>query len=232
MAKLITLVLLVFFSLQAQDVASILAEADKSWQGIKDFTASFYTKELVNGKILEQKNTILKFRKPLNVYMKWTEGDDEGQETIFFPEKYGHKLQAHGGGWLNVINVSLDPKGAQATKKARHTIYDSGIGHIVELVKHNYALIQKTGKGSIVYEKKEMFDGKNTLLFRAELPEGYGFYAKKIIVNFEEKTKLPVKITVYGFKNEFLESYAYSNLKFNTGLTDKDFDMDNPAYKF
>ncbi len=232
MSKIVILIFFAVLTLSAQDVAKILADADKSWQGIKDFTSSFYSKESVRGEIIEQKNILLKFRKPLNVYMKWTEGDDEGQETIYFPEKYGKKLQAHGGGWLNVVNVSLDPAGSQATKKGRHTIYDAGIGHILDLVRQNYALTQKTGKGIIVFEKNEIFDGRNTLLFKAELPDGYGFYGKKIVINFDEKTKLPVKITVYGFKNEFLESYAYTNIKYNTGLTDRDFDMDNPAYKY
>jgi len=229
----ITLLLITLSSLlYSQDIEKLLAEADKSWVGVKDFTAFFSKKELLNGRIYEEKNVLLKQAKPLKVYMKWTQGDDEGQEIIYHPEKYGKKLQAHGGGWLNVVNVSLDPEGSQAMKKSRHAVYDSGIGHIHELIKKNYQLTKTTGKGKIAFVKEEMFDNKKTYLFQADLPENLGFYAKKILVNLDAATKLPLRITVYGFKNEFLEYYAFTNLKLNPGLTDKDFDMDHRDYKF
>ena len=35
-----------------------------------------------------------------------------------------------------------------------------------------------------------------------------------------------------GDKPVLLEAYTYRNIKVNTGLTDKDFDPDNPEHKF
>lgn len=232
MKNILLFIMIISTILHAQDIEKMLVEADKSWLGVKDFTASFHKKELVKDQLIEANNIQMKMVKPLKVYMKWTEGDDEGQEIIFNEAKYGKKLQAHGGGWLNVINVSLYPEGAQAMKKSRHSIYDSGIGHILGLVKKNYELSKKLGKGSITFIKEELFDGKKSYLFQADLPDGFGFYAKKILVNLDFQTKLPIKITVYGFKNEFLEYYAFTKLKLNAGLTENDFDMENSSYKF
>ena len=232
MKKYLLSILIQICFLQAQEFDTMLDEANRKWAGVEDFTAFFHKKELVNGKIIEENNIFLKWAKPLKIYMNWTTGDNTGQEIIYHPEKYGKSIETHRGSWQNMINLSLDPEGSHAMKKSRHPIFDYGIGRILDLVKQNYQLTKKIGKGSFKFVKEEQFDNKKTYLFLADLPEDQGFYCKKILINLDKQTKLPLKITAYGFKNEFLEYYAFTNLKLNTSLSDMDFDMDNSKYKY
>ena len=44
--------------------------------------------------------------------------------------------------------------------------------------------------------------------------------------------KVPVKIQIFDWDDKLAEFYGYENLKFNAGLTDADFDPENPEYKF
>jgi outer membrane lipoprotein-sorting protein len=75
-------------------------------------------------------------------------------------------------------------------------------------------------------------DGEKIMLFKAIFPEGKGYYAQRLMISIDAKTYLPIKTEVYGWKDEFLEMYHYSRMKINVGLTDKDFDINNTAYKF
>jgi len=41
-----------------------------------------------------------------------------------------------------------------------------------------------------------------------------------------------VKVDIFDWEGNLYETYQYSNLKLNVGLTDFDFDPANPAYNF
>jgi hypothetical protein len=68
-----------------------------------------------------------------------------------------------------------------------------------------------------------------------ERPE-YTFH--RAVVLIDKELKLPVGYAAYwwpeekGGKPVLLEEYYYTNIKLNVGLTDADFDRDNPEYKF
>lgn len=213
-------------------IDTILIKTIASYEQLKDYTCILNKRELVKGEILEQNNIMVKFKKPLCIYLKWTEGSDKGNEAIYVKGKYNNELQAHMGGFLNVYNFSLDPKGNTAMKNNRHAITEAYIGQIVYLIKSNYELYKKSQAGSITYEGMRDLDGVKTMLFKATFPEGKGYYAHRLMISIDAKTFLPIRTEIYGWKNEFLEMYHYSKIKINTGLTDKDFDINNPEYHF
>ncbi|MDD5491581.1 MAG: DUF1571 domain-containing protein [bacterium] len=213
-------------------IDTILTKTIASYEKLNDYTCILNKRELIKGKILEQKNIMVKFKKPLCIYLKWTEGADKGNEAIYVQGKYKNELQVHMGGFLNVYNFSLDPKGSIAMKNNRHAITEAYIGQISYLIKNNYDLYKKSREGSITYEGIQELDGEKTMLFKAIFPEGKGYYAHRMMINIDAKTYLPIRTEIYGWQNEFLEMYYYSNIKINTGLTDKDFDIDNPEYHF
>jgi len=213
-------------------IDTILTKTIASYEQLHDYTCILNKRELVKGKILEQKNIIVKFKKPLCIYLKWTEGSDKGTEAIYVQGKYKNELQVHKGGFLNIYNFSLDPKGKLAMKNNRHNITEAYIGQIVYLIKSNYDLYKKSGEGSITYEGMQDLDGVKTMLFKATFPKGKGYYAQRMMISIDAKTYLPIRTEIYGWQNEFLEMYHYSKIKLNIGLTDKDFDINNPAYNF
>lgn len=213
-------------------IDNVLTKTIASYKQLKDYTCILNKRELVKGKILEQKNIMVKFKKPLCIYLKWTEGSDKGNEAIYVLGKYKNELQVHMGGFFNVYNFSLDPKGSTAMKNNRHAITEAYIGQIVYLIKNNYELYKKSHEGSITYEGIQELDGEKTMLFKATFPAGKGYYAQRLMISVDATTYLPIRTEIYGWKNEFLEMYHYSKIKINIGLTDKDFDINNQEYNF
>ena len=55
---------------------------------------------------------------------------------------------------------------------------------------------------------------------------------------FDHESKLPIRAEQFGWpervgeKPTLIESYDYADLKVNVGLTDTDFDSQNPKYGF
>jgi len=58
------------------------------------------------------------------------------------------------------------------------------------------------------------------------------YYGSRSEFYLEKGTGMPVKISTWDFQGRLYESYEYHDVKFNVGLTAKDFDPDNPAYNF
>ncbi|MFA6012517.1 MAG: DUF1571 domain-containing protein [Desulfobacteraceae bacterium] len=57
-------------------------------------------------------------------------------------------------------------------------------------------------------------------------------YCRRAITWTDAKTKLLTKLEIYDWNNKLYEYYEFKDVKLNVGLTDKDFDPDNPNYKF
>jgi len=190
---LVILILIFCYSthLFAEKVSEVLKRAEESYSKIHNYSCLFHKTELVGGTYYFGKNVKVKFKKPQNYYMKWTDGEDMGQEVIYSETKYGKKMQAHAGGFFSFFNVSIDPKGSLAMRKTNHPIYQLDIGYLLTLFRKNYNLHKKLKVGTISFEKAETLKGVETIRFKAEFPKGKGFYAKKIIVNFDKKHIFP-----------------------------------------
>jgi outer membrane lipoprotein-sorting protein len=209
------------------DFDKLLERSIKSYEGVKDYTCLFHKRELVDGKLREEQNIILKFKKPEHFYLKWTKGRNKGIESIFVKGKNNDKLIVHLGGLLSFIKLSIDPIGKLALKNNRHPIMEAGFGHIIHLVEKNYLISRNDKDSFITYEGEKVLSGQKTLLIKAVFPKGKGYYGHIIYVYFDKISFLPIGVTVYGWENEFLEDYRFENIKLNVGLTEKDFNPNN-----
>ena len=57
----------------AEDIDDLIRKMSKNFEILKDYRCIFSKNELVSDELIEQKNILYKFKKPLCVYMKWTE---------------------------------------------------------------------------------------------------------------------------------------------------------------
>ena len=57
-------------------------------------------------------------------------------------------------------------------------------------------------------------------------------YCYRSLTYVDVETKILTKLEIFDWENELFEMYEYTDLKFNVGLTDKDFDKNNSEYKF
>ena len=117
-------------------------------------------------------------------------------------------------------------------KDNRHSILESHIGYIISMFEENYYRAKKNAELNVTFEGNEELNGRKTLCFKAIFPEDKEYYGHIITINLDVELFLPIKIATYGWDMELLEMYHYTDLEINVGLSDFDFDIDNPAYDF
>jgi len=57
-------------------------------------------------------------------------------------------------------------------------------------------------------------------------------YCYRALMNFDVETKLPIRVHIYDWNDTLIESYGYEATTLDAGLTEADFDPNNPAYRF
>lgn len=232
--KILTFVILLINCVcgQISNFDSLITNCCNNWAQVEDYSCLLDKKELVDGEIKEEKNIIFKFKKPFSVYMKWTEGSNEDIESIYVEGKYDNELQIHLNGLFSFINIGLDPLGHWAMRNNRHSILEAGIGKTIEVIVENYNRAKLKNEGKFEFVDKTVLYEREVLMFNAKFPKDKNYYGRKVNVYFDTKNFLPIKIEVYGWNNEFLEEYIYKQLKLNIGLSEIDFDVNNPEYGY
>ncbi len=214
------------------DLDRLLDRSVEAWDKVRDLVCSFSKRERIRDGIQEKRHILFKFRKPSSFYMKMTEGDDKDSELIYVDGKYDNKLEVHLGGFWGFLRVAVDPRGARALKNHRHPVMDADPGHILDLIVRDYRKAKSDPGSRIACEGEIPLDGRKAVHATAVFPPGKGFYGHTVDVYIDRELLLPVKLSVRGWDNEFLEEYRYEDVRLNAGLGDRDFDTGNPEYGF
>lgn len=133
---------------------------------------------------------------------------------------------------MEKVNASFAVKPEAALKYNRHTILEADIGHILAHFEENYEMARTDPEAAIIQEGEGMLDGRSTWRFKGVFPEGRNYYGHIVHIHIDKELYLPIKIKVYGWREELLEEYYYKDLKVNVGLLEDDFDIDNSRYLF
>jgi len=206
---------------------SLLARTDS-------YTALFHKQELIQSNLTEEETIFLKFKKPFNVYMKWIKEPHMGRESLYVEGFNKNRVKVRECGLAGVMLLDLAPNGSLIIKGSRHPITDSGLEHMVRLVYENLAKGMKTGEvefrnhgWSTVYEQGTR---KAEIIFPRDRAKGY--YCYRAVLYLDTVKKLPIRVQIYDWDNALVESYGYEALKLDAGLSETDFDPDNPEYRF
>lgn len=210
----------------------------QSYAGLKDYTCIFVQRERIDDKLLPEERTEFKFRKPFMVYMRWVGPVRKGQECLYAKGRNDDRIVVRATGALGLKPVKLDPVGRIAMSNRRHPITEAGIGHLLDLLQQDRLLAAKYSEGSITEQKKtsSRAAGKEEAgalrVFECVMPKDKRpeYYCCRAVVAFDAKLALPVKVTIFDVAGDILEEYSYENLKVDVGLTDADFDRNNPSY--
>jgi hypothetical protein len=130
--------------------------------------------------------------------------------------------------------AELDPFSPKAMENSRHPVTECGIGYFLDRYAAEFTQADLHGELRVFYNGVRKFDGRPLHEVECLLTplEASNYYCYRSVVYFDQEKKLPVQMLFYNWEGELLESYAYSDLRLNPGLTDQDFDPRNKAYNF
>ncbi len=219
---------------QHESLLSLLTRMETSYARINDYTAVFRKQERVDGKLLPEETTLLKFQKPLKVYMKWMDDPHKGNEALYVDGNNGNKLLVHRGGILGLLTLSLDPRGSLAMAGNRHPITEVGLGYLIEGLIHNVKMALEHGELEITRLADEPLRGRPAIVVEARfVPHpGRRYYTSRMVCHIDKELLLPIGAAFYDENGLLFERYTYSDVRLNVGLMPEDFSRENKAYRF
>lgn len=210
-----------------------LYEARKVHAGIRDYTCTLVKQERINGKLQEQNIIMLKFRpNPFSVNMRWlAPRETVGQEVSFIYGRNGNKMRvSFPKGLKKMVGfVSVDPNDQRVLQHSRHTIYEAGIGTMIEQTIKSMEGERRTNRTQV---RVAEYTYNNRRCYRIETtrPEREPQSCYRSVLYIDKESKLPIRAENYDWplqggraEGELLEVFSFVDLRFNVGLTDADF---------
>lgn len=216
------------------DIENWLRHAESTLARTESYTALFHKQERVQGKLTDEETIFIKFKKPFKVYMKWVKEPHKGRESLYIEGYNGNLLKVRDSGLAGIVAVNIDPKGALAMKGNRHPVTDSGLEHLVRLLRENWEKGVKAREIDLREQGEERVYGRTTKRLEIIFPKNKvrSYYCYRALINLDVETKLPVRVHIYDWDDALLERYGYEAVKLDAGLTEADFDPKNSEYRF
>jgi hypothetical protein len=159
--------------------------------------------------------------------------------VIYIEGKNDGKLQVHETGFASLVGtLSLDPKGKLAMDGNRYPVTMIGIRKMAELTIEEWLTWAKRDDVKVnYYESAKIGDVPCHVYETIVTKEAPGLKCNTVRLYFNASTNLPIRVQALGLAKTgetppVIEDYFYSELKTNVGLTDIDFDVENPKYVF
>lgn len=234
-------------AVSAHDVEAVnrakqmMADCRTKYDAVHDYTCTFYKRERFNGVLSDTHVMQMKARtNPLSFYIRCV-SPRKGREAIWIKGRNDGKVVAHDAGFVKVLagTMHLDPKGGVAMEDNRHPITEAGLGNMIDTVRRRWEVELKPGETRVEFHPHMRLGDRPCTMIETTHPNHDGsFVFHRVRLYIDDQLGLPVRLEGYdwpkrpGTEPELLEEYTYANLKINPGLSDRDFDPDNPTYSY
>ena len=219
---------------------------------INDYTATLVKREMIDGVVGDYEYMFIKVRNrrisagrvvvPFSVYLGFLKpATIKGREVIYVEQKNDNKMVAHEGGFKGrfLPTVWLKPEGAFAMRGQKYPLTEIGIENLVLKLIERGEQDRKHPDVKVDFRKNAKINGRSCTVLQVTHPEyrpDFDFSLGQIFI--DDEMNIPVRYVAYdwpqasGQKPQVMEEYTYLNVKVNVGLTDADFDPNNPNYNF
>jgi len=214
--------------------AQRLQRACQAYEKVNDYTATLHVQERFDDRLNPPARGLLKFRKPFSVYLKWESGPNAGVQVLYVRGAHEGRVLVRPAGLLGLKTFRLVPTGSLAMRGNRHPVTETGIGSMIQVLETNRRRAVAEGRAQVVCLPTSPDAEPPGVRFELTVTgrETPGYYCRRAVVTFDEKTGLLIAAQAYDWNNRLIEDYRFLDLRTNVGLTDRDFDPANPAYKF
>jgi outer membrane lipoprotein-sorting protein len=217
---------------ESSALLTLLDKVESSYAHIRDYTAIFQKTERVDRKLKEEDSILVKFQKPLKVYMKWL--DIPGKEALYVDGENSNKVIAHCPGLLGLWSWSFKPTDPALMNDNRHPITDIGFGYIIEVMRRDIPVALEHKEMEVIRIGEEPYAGRPTTVVEAKFTphDGRKYYTTRMVCHIDKENMLPIGIACFDEKDALQEQYSYKDVKLNVGLTETDFSKANKEYRF
>ncbi len=216
---------------------------------VRDYTCQVVKQERIGNQLTEEQYMHVKVRHarpdenppvPKSFYLKFDKpGSLAGQEVIWVDGRNNGRLVAHQGGLLNFRRWNLPTDGFLAMHGNRYPITELGIETLIIRLIEKGEKERQHGECEIDVDRDLLIDGHRATCITITHPqrrEHFEYHRAKVYI--DDELNLPVGYEGFDWPVEpggeplLAERYFYRDLETNVGLTDRDFDPDNPDYDF
>jgi len=206
---------------------------------IPSYECLFSKKEVVGNELISQTMKMKVRHDPFSIYMYFIE-PAKGREVIFVSGRNDNKLQVHETGLASLIGtLSLAPEDSRVMAENRYPITRAGLANMVQTVITQWQAESQFGETDVKYfEDAKVGDYKCRVIESSHPQPRKQFPYHMTRLWIEEKSGLAVRVQQFGFpkkkdaKPPVVEDYAFTAIKPEVRLTDRDFDTNNPGYNY
>jgi outer membrane lipoprotein-sorting protein len=217
------------------DPEAWLVKAEAAYGRVDSYTAIFHKQQRFAGKLLEEENIFLKFRKkPYSLYMKWVTEPFKGSELLYVSGWNEDRIKAHRGGFFSFVVRNLEVDDPLVMQDNLRPVTSTGVGFLLKTVAINMRKAIKAGVLTFTDRGKEKVYGRDTEVMVIDIPHKYAkaYDGAQLVINQDVENRILLRIRVYDSEGRLTENYGYENLKLDARLTDADFDPKNLDYDF
>jgi hypothetical protein len=179
---------------------------------------------------------------PLSVYLSFLKPSTvKGREVIYVEGRNDGNLIAHEGGFKGrfLPTVTIPPDGMLAMRGQRYPLTEIGIENLIVKLIERGERARQLPDVQCEFRKNARVNDRNCTVLHVTQPTrtpGGDFYQAQVFI--DDAINIPIRYIAYdwptqeGAPLQVIEEYNYLNLQLNVGLTEADFDPNNPAYNF
>lgn len=210
---------------------------------VRDTVYTFVKREAVDGKLTDHEAMIIKVRnEPFSIYV-YTLGPKQpkGQEAIYVAGRNDNKVLVHVTGLRHKLvgMLALSPDAPEIMEGNRYSITSGGYVNMLSQIVRLYQQESAEGVSEVHVIPGAKVDGRVCTCVQVSHPHpGRNFVFQMTRLFYDDATGLPLRWEAYDFPQQpgqappLAEEYTYRNVQLNVGLTDADFDPNNPQYAF
>lgn len=217
---------------------------------IRDYTAVMHKQERICGKLLPKEVVELKIRydsiasgmeqSPMSVYVKFLAPKKmAGREVIWKKGRNDDKLTVHEYVFGRNVQLDLSPTGMLASRGNRYPLTEIGFETLVLRMIEKGTRDLKHGECEVNLNRTAKINGRDCTMIEIVHPverEHFEFHIARIFI--DDELNVPLRYAAYSWPTEpggepvLEEEYTYTDIQLNVGLSDIDFDYNNPDYNF
>lgn len=201
---------------------------------VVDYTGTFVKQERIRGKLGKPQTIKFKFRnEPFSIFMEWTKNPGKADRLLFVKGQNNNKMILHPAGLLSLIkSIERDPRSKEVFKHSLSSCDQFGIRNMISRVTRACEKSIKNNNFKAVFAGEKVINKRPCIVIETDIGkiEVLNYEGKteiseveKIVLTVDLGLRLPVSAESFDAKGKLVSKYTYSDLIFNTNLTDENF---------